>query len=92
MNFWNDVHATFTARDLTRNDIRQLFRRALAATGGNYRAVLQLFGMEPQDYKRLMNFLAAHECAIDYREFRQPRLDAQAEGSRDRAKRSGTRD
>ena len=92
MNFWNDVHATFTARDLTRNDIRQLFRRALAATGGNYRAVLQLFGMEAQDYKRLMNFLAAHDCAIDYREFRQPRMDAMTEGARDRGKRSGTRD
>jgi DNA-binding NtrC family response regulator len=74
LNFWNDVHATFTSRDLTRNDIRQLFRRALATTGGNYRAVLQLFGMEQQDYKRLMNFLAAHDCAIDYREYRQPRF------------------
>ena len=84
MNFWTDVHATFTSRDLTRNDIRHLFRRALATTGGNYRAVLQLFGMEPQDYKRLMNFLAAHECAIDYREFRQPRAEAFGEMTRDR--------
>jgi transcriptional regulator with PAS, ATPase and Fis domain len=92
MNFWNDVHATFTSRDLTRNDIRQLFRRALATTGGNYRAVLQLFGMEPQDYKRLMNFLAAHDCAIDYREFRQPRVEALGDGTRDRARRSGSRD
>jgi DNA-binding NtrC family response regulator len=84
LNFWNDVHATFTSRDLTRNDIRQLFRRALATTGGNYRAVLQLFGMEPQDYKRLMNFLAAHDCAVDYREFRQPRADSHLDGFRER--------
>ena len=70
--------------DLTRNDIRQLFRRALATTGGNYRAVLQLFGMEPQDYKRLMNFLAAHDCAVDYREFRQPRADSHLDGFRER--------
>jgi transcriptional regulator with PAS, ATPase and Fis domain len=84
MNFWNDVHATFTSRDLTRNDIRQLFRRALATTGGNYRAVLQLFGMEPQDYKRLMNFLAAHDCAIDYREFRQPRVEHMTDSSHER--------
>ena len=84
MNFWNDVHATFTNRDLTRNDIRQLFRRALATTGGNYRAVLQLFGMDAGDYKRLMNFLAAHECAIDYREFRQGRVDQLGEAVRDR--------
>ena len=78
LNFWTDVHATFTKRDLTRNDIRQLFRRALTTTGGNYRAVLQLFGMEQADYKRLMNFLAAHECTVDYREFRQPRHDAES--------------
>ncbi len=92
LNFWNDVHGTFTSRDLTRNDIRQLFRRALATTGGNYRAVLQLFGMEQQDYKRLMNFLAAHECAIDYREFRQPKMDVtQFEGGQDKLGKRSTR-
>jgi hypothetical protein len=32
--------------------------------------MLQLFGMDEQDYKRLLNFLAAHDCAIDFREFR----------------------
>jgi DNA-binding NtrC family response regulator len=82
MDFWKDVHAPFTSRDLTRNDIRQLVRRALATTGGNYRAVLQLFGMEQQDYKRLMNFLAAHECAIDYREFRQPKPESHRDAER----------
>jgi len=88
LNFWNDVHATFTSRDLTRNDIRQLFRRGLASTGGNYRAVLQLFGMETQDYKRLMNFLAAHDCAIDYREYRQPRVETTDAGRERGHKRS----
>ena len=24
------------------------------------------------DYKRFMNFLAAHECTVDYRQFRLP--------------------
>jgi len=89
LNFWNDVHATFTSRDLTRNDIRQLFRRGLAATGGNYRAVLQLFGMETQDYKRLMNFLAAHDCAIDYREYRQARVET-PDASRERGHKRST--
>jgi transcriptional regulator with PAS, ATPase and Fis domain len=73
--FWDDVHALFTERDITRADLRQLVRRGLATTGGNYRALLQLFGLESQDYKRLMNFLAAHECVVDYREFRQARPD-----------------
>jgi hypothetical protein len=55
-----------------------LIRRGLAATGGNYRALLQLFGLEQEEYKRLMNFLAAHECVVDYREFRQMAGNASA--------------
>ena len=73
--FWEDVHTMFTNRDLTRADVRQIVRRGLAMTGGNYRGVLQLFGMEPQDYKKLMNFLAAHDCVVDYREFREVKHD-----------------
>ena len=69
--FWEDVHTLFTNRDITRADLRQLMRRALSMTKGNYRGVLQLFGMDQQDYKKLMNFLAAHDCVVDYREFRQ---------------------
>jgi DNA-binding NtrC family response regulator len=71
--FWDDVHTQFLNRDITRADIRHLLRRALETSGGSYRTVLQLFGMEPVEYKKLMNFLAAHECVVDYREFRKPR-------------------
>jgi transcriptional regulator with PAS, ATPase and Fis domain len=73
--FWEDVHTLFTNRDLTRADVRQLVRRGLAMTGGNYRGVLQLFNMDQQDYKKLMNFLAAHDCVVDYREFREVKHD-----------------
>ena len=79
-HFWNDVHALFTNRDITRADVRDLVRRGLSATAGNYRAVVQLFGMPSSDYKKVLNFLAAHDCMVDYREFRQgspgsPRTD-----------------
>jgi DNA-binding NtrC family response regulator len=88
--FWEDVHVAFTNRDMTRADLRQLIRRALSSTGGNYRAVVQLFGMEPQDYKKLLNFLAAHDCVVDYREFRQgtqpePGIPLTARGDRSKA-------
>jgi transcriptional regulator with PAS, ATPase and Fis domain len=73
--FWEDVYTMFTNRDLTRADLRQVIRRGLAMTGGNYRGVLQLFGMESQDYKKLMNFLASHDCVVDYREFREVKHD-----------------
>jgi transcriptional regulator with PAS, ATPase and Fis domain len=68
--FWTHVHPLFMNRDITRSDLRQLVRRGLAATGGNYRGVLELFGMENDDYKRFLNFLGTHDCAIDFREFR----------------------
>jgi DNA-binding NtrC family response regulator len=74
--FWTDVYEMFMRRDLTRDDLRGLMRRGLTATRGSYRSVLVLFGMPREDYKRLLNFLAAHECALDFREFRAPRSEA----------------
>jgi hypothetical protein len=70
-SFWDHVHTLFLNRDMTRHDLRELVRRGLAATGGNYRALLKLFGMEETDYKRFLNFLATHECNVDYRMFRR---------------------
>jgi hypothetical protein len=42
----------------------------LSATKGNYRTLLKLFGMSPDDYHRFHNFLAAHDCKVDFRAFR----------------------
>jgi len=68
--FWEHIHALFLRRDMTRHDLRQLMNRGLSATRGNYHALLKLFGMPDSDYKRLMNFLAAHDCVVDFRQFR----------------------
>ncbi len=70
--FWQDVHRLFIQRDLTRHDIRHLVRRGLAITCGTYRPMVALFGMLESDYKRFMNFLASHDCEVDFREFRRP--------------------
>jgi hypothetical protein len=32
--------------------------------------MLVLFGLAADDYKRLLNFLNAHDCALDFRDFR----------------------
>jgi transcriptional regulator with PAS, ATPase and Fis domain len=69
-SFWEHVHPLFLNRDITRHDMRQLVRRGLSSTRGNYRALLHLFGMPPGDYKRFMNFLATHDCRAEFREFR----------------------
>ena len=71
-NFWEHVHPLFLDRDLTRHDLRELVRRGLAATRGNYQAVVRLFGMPSTDYKRFLNFLGTHGCVVDFREFRTP--------------------
>jgi transcriptional regulator with PAS, ATPase and Fis domain len=69
-SFWEHIHPLFISRDITRHDIRQLVRRGLGVTRGSYRALLQLFGMPPEDYKRFMNFLGTHDCRAEFREFR----------------------
>ena len=68
--FWEHVHPLFLNRDLTRHDVRELVSRGLSATKGNYRAMLKLFGMTEGDYHRFHNFLAAHDCKVDFRAFR----------------------
>jgi transcriptional regulator with PAS, ATPase and Fis domain len=69
-SFWDHVRPMFLERDLTRHDIRELIKRGLSATNGNYRAVLKLFGMNESDYCRFHNFLNGHGCKLDFRGFR----------------------
>jgi transcriptional regulator with PAS, ATPase and Fis domain len=69
-NFWEHIHPLFLQRDITRHDMRELVRRGLGTTRGNYRSLLRLFGLPTSDYKRFLNFLAAHDCNVDFRAFR----------------------
>ena len=64
------VHPLFLDRDITRHDIREMVKRALRETKGNYRAVLRLLGMPDSDYHRFHNFLTAHACKVDFRNYR----------------------
>ena len=70
-SFWEHIYPLFLARDITRHDVRELVRRGLSVTRGSYRVLLRLFRMPSADYKRFLNFLAAHDCRVDFREFRQ---------------------
>jgi transcriptional regulator with PAS, ATPase and Fis domain len=76
-SFWDHIYPLFLSRDITRHDMRELVRKGLATTRGNYRALLKLFGMPHQDYKRFLNFLAAHDCGADFRAFRHGTAEAQ---------------
>ena len=76
-SFWDHIYPLFLSRDITRHDMRELVRKGLSTTRGNYRALLKLFGMSNQDYKRFLNFLAAHDCGADFRAFRHGTAEAE---------------
>jgi transcriptional regulator with PAS, ATPase and Fis domain len=76
-SFWDHIYPLFLSRDITRHDMRELIRKGLSTTRGNYRALLKLFGMSNQDYKRFLNFLAAHDCGADFRAFRHGTAEPQ---------------
>ncbi len=69
-DFWECIHATFMARDMTRADLRSIVERGLTATGGNYRLLVELFGMPPGDYKRFLSFLRKYQCHVPFQQFR----------------------
>jgi hypothetical protein len=69
-SFFEHIHPLFLSRDITRHDVRELVRRGLTTTRGNYRALLGLFGLREEDYKKFLNFLGAHDCTVDFRPYR----------------------
>lgn len=69
-SFWSAVHGPFMARDFTREDLRSLVRRGMTATRGNYKQLVQMFNMPPEDYKRFLNFLRKHQAHLPIHEFR----------------------
>jgi hypothetical protein len=68
--FWRDVYETFMDRDMTRAELRHLISRGLTVAEGSYRDLLKVFRLPASDYKRLLNFLVRHGCAVDFRPFR----------------------
>jgi two-component system, NtrC family, response regulator AtoC len=83
-SFWSAVYTPFMSRDLTRDDVRAIVSAGLQHTRGNYKMLLDLFNMEPGDYKRFLNFLRKHDCHMPFQKFRMTdaiRSDSQAKVS-----------
>jgi transcriptional regulator with PAS, ATPase and Fis domain len=72
-SFWHIVYPLFMSRDLTRDDLRAILRRGLERTSGNYKMLVELFNLDPGDYKRLLNFLRKHQCQVPFQRFRSTR-------------------
>jgi DNA-binding NtrC family response regulator len=77
-SFWSVVYGPFMARDLVREDLRLLIRMGLQETRGNYKAVVKLFNMPEEDYKRFLRFLSKHQCHMPFQEFRMMASSAQS--------------
>jgi DNA-binding NtrC family response regulator len=69
-SFWDVAYEPFMSRDLTRDDLRHVVRSGLEETRGNYKSLVQLFNMAPQDYKRFLSFLRKYGCHMPFQRFR----------------------
>jgi DNA-binding NtrC family response regulator len=84
-SFWSEAYEPFMARDLTRQDIRELVRLGLEQTRGNYKLLVTTFNMPAEDYKKFLNFLRKYQCHVPFQRFRVvpaglhgPKLEATA--------------
>ncbi len=68
-NFWA-VADMYKNHDITRADLRMLIHRGLQYTRGNYRALLGIFNLPANDYKRFQAFLFQHKCNLPFRSYR----------------------
>jgi transcriptional regulator with PAS, ATPase and Fis domain len=69
-SFWTAVYPLYMNRELTRSHVREIVRKGLIETRGNYRIVTELFNLESKDYKKFLNFLRKHGCHLSFKEYR----------------------
>jgi transcriptional regulator with PAS, ATPase and Fis domain len=69
-SFWTTVYPLFMQREITRSSVRDVVRKGLQESRGNYKIVARMFNMGDQDYKKFLNFLRKHHCQPSFKEFR----------------------
>jgi transcriptional regulator with GAF, ATPase, and Fis domain len=69
-SFCTAVYPLYMQREITRGNVRDLIRKGLQETRGNYRIVTKLFNMAPGDYKKFLNFLRKHQCLLPFKDYR----------------------
>jgi DNA-binding NtrC family response regulator len=69
-SFWTTVYPSFMDREITRANVREIVQRGLEEARGQYKIVVRLFNMAPQDYKRFLNFLQKHDCNVPFQDYR----------------------
>jgi transcriptional regulator with PAS, ATPase and Fis domain len=69
-SFWSAVYPLYMQREITRSNVRDLVRKGLLEARGSYKIMVRLFNMEPQDYKKFLNFLRKHDCQLPFKDYR----------------------
>jgi transcriptional regulator with PAS, ATPase and Fis domain len=70
-SFWTAVYPLYMAREITRQNVRDVVRKGLEEARGNYKIVCRLFNIDSAEYKKFLNFLRKHDCQLPFKEFRQ---------------------
>jgi len=70
-SFWTCVYPLYMQREITRTHVRDVVQKGLEEARGNYKIMVQLFNMQPADYKKFLNFLRKHQCQLPFKDFRQ---------------------
>ena len=58
--FWTLVHQPYLDRELNRSQVRELISQGLERARGSYKRLLDVFGLRPEEYLKLMDFLRHH--------------------------------
>ncbi|MET0399639.1 MAG: sigma 54-interacting transcriptional regulator [Longimicrobiaceae bacterium] len=59
-NFWTRVYEPFMDRELSRSQVRAVVEEGLRRSDWSYKRALRVFGVEPDDYLKFMDFLRNH--------------------------------
>ena len=59
-DFWARVYEPFMDRELSRSQVRAVVEEGLRRSNWSYKRALRVFGVEPDDYLRFMDFLRHH--------------------------------
>jgi DNA-binding NtrC family response regulator len=69
-SFWSVVYPLYMQREITRGNVRDLIRKGLEESRGNYKIVSRIFNMEAHEYKKFLNFLRKHDCQLPFKDYR----------------------
>ncbi len=69
-SFWRVVYPLYMQREITRANVRDLVRKGLEESRGNYKIVSRMFNMEAHEYKKFLNFLRKHDCQLPFKDYR----------------------